>query len=210
MARILVVDDHPLIRKGIVQTLTDEFPQGVILEASNSADTLDTVQKQVLDLVLLDLSLPGRSGLDLLKEIKAICPKLPVLIVSSYPEDQFAIRSLKAGAAGYLNKESPPQTLILAARRAMAGGKFLSPAIAERLATELTVDTSKPLHEQLSDREYDILRRLASGQSISDISATLNLSAKTVSTYRTRLLQKMRMQNNAELIQYAIRAKLVE
>jgi two-component system, NarL family, invasion response regulator UvrY len=210
MARILVVDDHPLIRKGIVQTLADEFPQGQISEASNSADALDAVGKQILDLVLLDLSLPGRSGLDLLKEIKAICPKLPVLIVSSYPEDQFAIRSLKAGAAGYLNKESPPQMLILAARRAMAGGKFVSPAIAERLASELTVDTSKPLHDQLSDREFDILRRLASGQSINDISMTLNLSAKTVSTYRTRLLQKMRMQNNAELIQYAIRNKLVE
>jgi two-component system, NarL family, invasion response regulator UvrY len=210
MLRILVVDDHPLIRKGIVQTLTDELPGSLISETSNAADTLDAVQKQIFDLVLLDLSLPGRSGLELLKEIKAICPKLPVLIVSSYPEDQFAIRALRAGAAGYLNKESPPQMLLLAARRAMAGGKFLSPAIAEKLASDLTIDSSKPLHEQLSDREYDILRRVASGQAISEIGGTLNLSAKTVSTYRARLLQKMRMQTNAELIQYAIRNKLIE
>jgi two-component system invasion response regulator UvrY len=210
MAQILVVDDHPLIRKGIVDVLKDEFPQSTIIQASDAVQTMAAVWDQQVDLVLLDLSLPGRSGLELLKEVKSARPKLPVLILSMYPEEQFATRALRAGAAGYLSKDTPSDKLILAVRRALAGGKFVSQETAERLATELTIDTSKPLHEQLSDREYDIMLRLASGQGVSDIAATLNLSVKTVSTYRTRLLNKMGKQNNAELTQYAIRNKLIE
>ena len=210
MAQILVVDDHPLIRKGIVDVLKDEFPQSTIIQASDAVQTMAAVWDQQVDLVLLDLSLPGRSGLELLKEVKSARPKLPVLILSMYPEEQFATRALRAGAAGYLSKDTPSDKLIQAVRRALAGGKFVSQETAERLAAELTIDTSKPLHEQLSDREYDIMLRLASGQGVSDIAATLNLSVKTVSTYRTRLLNKMGKQNNAELTQYAIRNKLIE
>jgi two-component system invasion response regulator UvrY len=210
MVNILVVDDHPLVRRGIAQVLADAFPQASIEQASDPPEAMKAVWDTPLHLVLLDLSLRGRSGLDLLKEIKIARPKLPVLILSSYPEEQFATRALRAGAAGYLNKEIHPETLVLAARRALAGGKFVTPETAELLASELTVDTSKPLHERLSDREYDILLRIASGQSVSDIAAILTLSVKTVSTYRTRLLLKMGKQNNAELTHYAIHNKLVE
>jgi two-component system invasion response regulator UvrY len=210
MVKILVVDDHPLVRRGIAQVLADAFPEASIEQASDPPETMKAVWDTPLHLVVLDLSLRGRSGLDLLKEIKNARPKLPVLILSSYPEEQFATRALRAGAAGYLNKETPPETLILAVRRALAGGKFVTPETAELLASELTVDTSKPLHERLSDREYDILLRIASGQSVGDIAATLTLSVKTVSTYRTRLLLKMGKQNNAELTHYAIHNKLVE
>jgi DNA-binding NarL/FixJ family response regulator len=210
MVKILVVDDHPLVRRGIAQVVADAFPQASIEQASDAPETMKAVWDTPLHLVVLDLSLRGRSGLDLLKEIKNARPKLPVLILSSYPEEQFATRALRAGAAGYLNKETPPETLILAVRRALAGGKFVTPETAELLASELTVDTSKPLHERLSDREYDILLRIASGQSVGDIAATLTLSVKTVSTYRTRLLLKMGKQNNAELTHYAIHNKLVE
>lgn len=210
MVNILVVDDHPLVRMGIAQVLADELPRASIDQASDAPETMKAVWEKPLNLVLLDLSLRGRSGLDLLKEIKNARPKLPVLILSSYPEEQFATRALRAGAAGYLNKDTHPEMLIQAVRRALAGGKFVTPETAERLATELTADTSKPLHEQLSDREYDILLRIASGQSVSEIASTLTLSVKTVSTYRTRLLLKMRKQNNAELTHYAIHNKLVE
>ncbi len=210
MAQVLVVDDHPMIRAGVVRVLKDAFPQAIVSEASTALETMTAVWNQVLDLVILDLSLPGRSGLELLKEIKAARPQLPVVIFSMYPEDQFATRALRAGAAGYLNKDSPPETIIQAARRAMAGGKFVSPSTAEKLASELAMDTSKPLHEQLSDREYDILLRIGSGQSVGNIAAELNLSVKTVSTYRTRVLFKMGMRNNAELAQYAIRNNLIE
>jgi two-component system invasion response regulator UvrY len=209
MDRILVVDDHPLVRKGIIQVLVDEFPRGVIAEASDSPQALAAVWNEPLDLVILDLSLPGRNGLELLKEIRTARPKLPVLVLSVYPEEQFATRALRAGAAGYLSKDSPPETLILAVRRVMAGGKFVSPATAEKLACELTADLSKPTHTQLSDREYDILLRIASGQTLTEAAAALNLSVKTVSTYRTRILHKMGKSKNSELIAYAIRGNLI-
>ncbi len=210
MAHILVVDDHPLIRKGIVRVLLDEFPASIVTEASDAVETMAAVWNQTLDLVFLDLSLPGRSGLELLKEIKAARPGLPVLILSMHSEEQFATRALRAGASGYLNKDSPPAMLIQAAGRALAGGKFVSSTTAERLAHELTIDVSKPPHEQLSDREYDILLRIGSGQGISKIADSLNLSVKTVSTYRTRILYKMGMSSNADLAQYVIRNNLIE
>ncbi|HEX4134534.1 MAG TPA: response regulator transcription factor [Bryobacteraceae bacterium] len=210
MACILIVDDHPLIRQGLAGVLMEEFPQGQVVEASDAPEAMRAVGSQTLDLVLLDLTLPGRNGLDLLKEIKALRPRLPVLILSMHSEEQFATRALRSGAAGYLNKNSAPQVLMQAIQRAMAGGKVISPEVAERLAAELTVDTSRPLHEQLSDREHDIFLRIGSGQSVSEIAENLNLSVKTVSTYRTRILNKMGKQNNSELMQYAIRNHLVD
>ena len=210
MKHILVVDDHPLIRRGVVQSLSDEFEGSQISEAPDPATTMKAVWDLPLDLVVLDLSLPGRSGLELLKEIKAARPNLPVLILSMHAEEQFATRALRAGAAGYLNKDSPPEMLIQAAHRVLSGGRFVTPATAELLAAELTLDVSKPLHEQLSDREHDVLLRIGSGQSISSIAEILNLSVKTISTYRTRILQKMGMDSNAELAQYVIRNHLIE
>jgi DNA-binding NarL/FixJ family response regulator len=210
MAYILLVDDHPLIRRGIAQSLHEEFPESVLLEAEDAAGAMKAVWDQPLSLVVLDLSLRGRSGLELLKEIKNVKPHLPVLILSMHAEEQFATRALRAGAAGYVSKDSPPTVLIQAVRRAMAGGKFVSPETAERLANELTIDNSRPLHDQLSDREHDILLRIGSGQGISKIADALHLSVKTVSTYRTRVLNKMGMESNAELTQYVIRNKLIE
>jgi two-component system invasion response regulator UvrY len=210
MVRILLIDDHPLVRKGIAQVLAGEFSSSVIGEASTAAEGLDAIWKENWDLVLLDISLPGRSGLELLKEIKTARPKLPVLVLSTYPESQFATRVLRAGAAGYLTKETPPETVVRAVRQVLAGNKYISPSVAEHLASEFMLDTSKPAHELLSDREYDVMRRIASGQSVGEIATALNLSVKTVSTYRSRILEKMGMKSNAELTQYAIRNHLIE
>ncbi len=210
MAHILLVDDHPLIRRGIAQSLRDEFPDAVLLEAEDAAEGMKAVWDQPLSLVVLDLSLRGRSGLELLKEIKTAKPHLPVLILSMHAEEQFATRALRAGAAGYVSKDSHPSVLLQAVKRAMAGGKFVSPETAERLANELTIDASRPLHDQLSDREHDILLRIGSGQGITKIADALHLSVKTVSTYRTRVLHKMGMESNAELAQYVIRNNLID
>jgi two-component system invasion response regulator UvrY len=210
MTRILVVDDHPLVRRGIVQVLSAEFSAGAIGEASNAAEALSAIWGQEWQAVVLDISLPGRSGLELLKEIKTASPKLPVLILSTYPEAQFATRMLRAGAAGYLNKESSPEVLIQAIRRVLAGGKYISPAVAEHLASELGIDTSKPVHELLSDREYEVMLRIAAGQAVGQVAEELHLSVKTVSTYRTRILEKTGFKNNSEIAQYAIRNDLIK
>jgi DNA-binding NarL/FixJ family response regulator len=194
----------------MAQLLTTEFPHCTVNEASTAAEGLEAILNESWNLVLLDISLPGRNGLELLKEIKAARPKLPVLILSTYSESQFATRVLKAGAAGYLTKESPPETVVRAVRQVLTGSKFISQWVAERLASEIMLDTSKPAHELLSDREYDVMLRIASGQAVGEIASTLNLSVKTISTYRTRVLEKMGMKNNAELMQYAIRNTLIE
>jgi two-component system invasion response regulator UvrY len=194
----------------MLQLLTTEFPDCTVSEASTAPEGLEAVWNESWNLVLLDISLPGRNGLELLKELKAARPKLSVLILSSYPESQFATRVLKAGAAGYLTKESPPETIVRAVRQVLTGSKFISPWVAERLASEIMLDSSKPAHELLSDREYDVMLRIASGQAVGEIAVTLNLSVKTISTYRTRILEKMGMKNNAELMQYALRNTLIE
>jgi DNA-binding NarL/FixJ family response regulator len=210
MSKILVVDDHPLVRKGIAEVLAEELNSSVIGEASNSAEAMNAVWNDTWDLVLLDISLPGRGGLELLSEIRTARPKLPVLILSAHPENQFATRVLKAGASGYLTKASPSHILLGAVRQILAGGKFISQAAAELLAMELNTDSSRPVHQQLSDREYDVMIRIARGQSVSEIGDTLSLSVKTVSTYRARVLQKMGLKSNADLIHYALRNSLVE
>lgn len=209
MARILIVDDHPLVRKGIIQIVAEGIPGAMIGEASTGEEALAAVWNQNWDLILLDLSLPGRSGLDILKEIKAARPKLPVLVVSTFPESQLAIRVLRVGAAGYLTKESPPETVVKAVRQCLSGGRYITAGVADTLASELVLDTSKPAHELLSDREYDVMLRIAAGESVSQIGVALHLSVKTVSTYRTRILLKMGLENNAQLSQYAIRNGLI-
>ena len=208
--RILVVDDHPIVRQGLKQTLADAADVGEICEAANGQQALDLVRQGEWDAVVLDIGLPGRGGLEILKDIKHERPRLPVLILSMHPEDQYAIRALRAGAGGYLTKEAATEKLVDAIRKITTGGRFISPDLAERLATELTVNAVGPPHASLSDREFEVLRLIASGLSVGDIADRMSLSVKTVSTYRARVLEKMRMKNNAELMQYVLTNRLLE
>ena len=210
MVNILVVGDHPLVRKGIVCVLREAFPITNIAEACNGAEVLKATASQMWSMVLLDISLPGRSGIDVLKDIKERNPRIPVMMLSAYDETQFAIRALRAGAAGVLNKDCLPEVLIGATRQVLAGKKFISESVAETLADEMTVDSTRPVHEQLSDREYDVMVKIAAGASVSEVAAQLNLSVKTISTYRGRILEKMHLKNNAQLSQYAIRNNLID
>lgn len=208
--RILIADDHAVVRQGLKHILATAFKQASFGEAADAQQALDHVAKQPWDVVVLDLTMPGRSGLEVLKEIKQAQPALPVLILSMHPEDQFAVRLLQAGAAGYMTKESAPEELVGAVRKAVAGGRYVSPALAEKLASLLAHDAQLAPHERLSDREFLILRQIASGKSVSVIARELSLSVKTISTYRARVLEKMAMSNNAQLVHYAFQNNLVE
>jgi two-component system invasion response regulator UvrY len=210
MTRILLVDDHAVVRRGVRDILTDALGKVTFGEASKPSEALERLQDQEWDVVVLDISLPGRGGLDALREIKRLRPTLPVLVLSMHAEDHYALRALRAGAAGYVNKESAAEDLSGAVRKVLAGGTHVSVHLAETLAKSLRVDTSRPPHERLSDRELEVLRCLAAGKTVKQIGVDLALSEKTVSTYRTRLLEKMQMHTNAELIQYAIREGLVD
>src|SRR6266511_17316 len=208
--KILITDDHAVVRKGLRQILADEFKKAAFAEAGNASEALDRIRKEAWDVVVLDITMPGRSGLEALKEIREARPKLPVLVLSMHPEDQFAVRVLKSGAAGYMTKESAPEELVGAVKKVLAGGRYVSPALAEKMASYLAIDTPNPPHERLSDREFVVLRMIASGKTVSQIARELSLSVKTVSTYRTRILEKMAMTSNAELTHYAIKNQLVE
>jgi len=210
MINILIADDHTIVRKGLKQILAETPDMVVADEASNGQEVLEKVRKSNFDVVLLDISMPGRSGLDILKELKSERPKLPVLVLSMYPEEQYAVRVLRAGAAGYLTKESAPDELVVAMRKVAQGKKYVSPSLAEKLAFDLEMDSTRPPHEVLSDREYQVLCMIASGKTVGEIAENLALSTKTISTYRARILEKMNMKNNAELTHYAIQNKLVE
>ena len=208
--RILIADDHAVVRQGLKLILSGAFKRASFGEAANSQQALERVWKEAWDVVILDLTMPGRSGLEVLKEIKRAHPKLPVLMLSMHPEDQFAVRLLKAGASGYMTKESAPEELVGAVKKAIAGGRYISAALADKMASLLVHDTQVAPHENLSDREFLILRLIASGKSVSIIARELSLSVKTVSTYRGRLLEKMGMLNNAQLVHYAFQNNLVE
>jgi two-component system invasion response regulator UvrY len=207
--RILITDDHAVVRQGLKQILAEEFKRAEFGEASNVQEAIDKVWKENWDVVVLDITMPGRSGLEVLKEIKRSRPKLPVLMLSMHPEDQFAVRLLKIGASGYMTKESAPQELVGAVKKVVAGGRYVSPALAEKMASYLAIDVQTPPHERLSDREFLVLRLIASGKTPTAIAKELGLSVKTVSTYRTRILEKMSMANSAELTHYAIQNQLV-
>ena len=209
MIRILVADDHAVVRNGLKQIVSDTPDMVVAAEASNGQEALNKALEDDYDVVLLDITMPDRSGLDILKEIKGQKRELPVLMLSIHPEEQYALRALKAGAAGYLTKESASEELIRAIRRVSDGGKYLTLALTEKLASILETDAEKPLHQVLSDREYQVLCMIASGKRVKQIADELLLSAKTISTYRSRVLQKMKMNNNVELIRYAIQNQLV-
>ena len=207
--KIMLVDDHAVVRQGLKQILVEAFNDGLFGEAQNAAEALSLVRQQPWDIIVLDLTLPGESGLDVLKQIRHDYPQLPVLILSMHPENQYAVRTIKAGAAGYLTKESAPEELVQAIRKIQSGGKYISDSVAEKLAIHVVADDDKPPHERLSDREYQIMCMIASGKEVKQIADELSLSVKTVSTYRTRLLEKMNMQTNAELTYYAISNQLV-
>jgi DNA-binding NarL/FixJ family response regulator len=207
--KILLADDHAVVRHGLKQILTDAFKRATYGEARHAQEALDLVWKQDWDVVVLDITMPGRSGLDVLREIKKFKPSLPVLVLSMHPENQFAVRVLKCGASGYMTKESAPEELVGAVKKVLAGGRYVSNSLAENLAASLSASQKAP-QEKLSDREFQVLRLIASGKMVTDIARELSLSVKTISTYRSRILEKMGMKNNAELMHYAIQHRLVE
>jgi len=210
MMRILIADDHAILRRGLIEILKRELEGTVCGEAENAEQTLAQVQGHDWDLVILDVTMPGRSGIDVLADLKRLRPKLPVLILSMHPEDQYGKRVLKAGASGYLNKDSAPEELIKAVRKVLAGGRYVSPALAEVLALDLGRQADQPLHDRLSDRELEILRLIGSGKTISQIAEVLHLSVSTVSTYRGRISEKMNLTTTAELMSYALRHELAD
>ena len=197
------------MRHGLKQILADEFKKADFSEARNGQEVLDFIWKENWDVVVLDITMPGRSGLEVLKEIKKARPRLPVLVLSMHPEDQFAVRVLKSGASGYMTKESAPNELVGAIRKIMAGGRHISTSVAEIMASYLTLDSQRPPHEQLSNREFQVMRLIASGKTVSEIARMLSLSVRTISTYRARILEKTGMKTNAELTHYAFQHQLV-
>jgi two-component system invasion response regulator UvrY len=209
MTRALIVDDHTITRAGLRRILSDAAQSIILGEAANGAEALELVRSQQWDIVMLDISLPDRSGLDVLKAIKKARPALPVLVLSMYPADQYALRVLRAGGAGYLTKESAPDQLLEAVRKVTAGMRYITPEVAECIAQDWNRNPVQPVHETLSDREFEVMRLIASGKSVGDIARDLTLSVKTVSTYRTRVLQKLHLRHNAELTHYAVINNLI-
>ena len=209
MLKILIADDHTVVRKGLRQILLDEFPGAEIGEVADGGELIKKVMADKWDVVVSDLSMPGRSGLEALQQIKLTHPDLPVLILSIHPEEQYALRALKSGAAGYLSKDTAPDELVKAVQKVLLGKKYISQAIAEKLANTFSSDSSMLPHENLSDREFDVMKFLANGKSVSEIADTLSLSVTTVSTYRARIMTKMNLKSNSDLTKYAIENNLL-
>lgn len=210
MIRILTADDHAIVREGL-KLILDEAPDlEVTAEAGSGPEVLSLIHEDKFDLVLLDISMPGSNGIEVLKSIKRVAPALPVLILSMYPEEQYAIRALKAGASGYITKDAPSNELLVAIRKVVSGGRYVSGSLAETLAFRLNEQTDKLPHELLSDREYQVFQLIAAGISTREIAGSMTLSIKTVSTYRTRILSKMNMKSNAQLIRYAVQRELID
>src|SRR5882762_11660874 len=208
--KILIADDHAVFRRGLKETIGEAFPKVTFGEAQTALEAVEGVRQQNWDIVILDISMPGESGLDILNELKRLRPKLPILLLSMHPEEQYARRALKAGASGYLTKESVPEELKEAVRRVVVGGRYVSATLAEKLAYDLRREADSPVHELLSDREFQVLRMIASGKTVKQIAEEIALSVKTVSTYRARILEKTGMKTNAELIRYALQTQLVD
>lgn len=210
MIKVCVVDDHAVVREGLKRIIAENPGMAVTAEAADGQEALRILQTEPCDVVLLDLTMPNVSGLDVLKRIHDDSPRLPVLVLTMHAEDQYAVRVLRAGAAGYLTKESAPAKLVQAIRKVVGGGKYVSPTLAEKLVYDLNADSTKAAHEVLSDREYQVLCMIASGKTVTMIAGELGLSVKTVSTYRVRIIEKLNMKNNAELTRYAIKEGLVD
>lgn len=204
--KFLIADDHAIVRKGLVQILREEFPKAEITEVASSSQVMDEVDRQSWDVILLDISMPGRNGIETLKQIRTNGVRTPILMLSMHPEDQYALRALKAGASGFLNKETAPEELLAAVRLLLSGRKYITPSVAEKLTETIS---EKNAHELLSDREMQVLQRIASGKTVSEIAVEIALSVNTISTYRTRILEKLNLNNNAELTRYALDNNLV-
>ncbi len=209
MLRVLIADDHTVVRKGLKQILLEEFPTAYIEDVPDAEEMIKKVMNAKWDVVVSDMSMPGRSGLDALQQIKQIYPDLPVLILSIHPEEHYALRVLKAGASGYLSKGSASDELVKAVQTVLLGKKYISAAVAEKLATNYSSDNAKQAHELLSDREFDVMKLLAAGKSVSDIADILSLSVTTISTYRARVMTKMNLRTNSDLTKYAIETNLI-
>lgn len=207
---VLLADDHKIVRHGLKKILEDEFSDVIVGEASRDTEILEQLNKSSWDIVILDINMPGKSGLEILKDIKASYPNLPVLILSMYPEEQFALRVMKSGASGYLRKDSAPEELVDAVKEILEGRKYISPTVMNILSDVVNKDRSIELSELLSDREYEIFMLIAQGKTVSEIAEILSLSVKTVSTHRTHILEKTKLKNNADIVMYAVRNKLLQ
>jgi DNA-binding NarL/FixJ family response regulator len=210
MTRIVIVDDHTVVRRGISQILSDNDDMQVVGEAANAGEMMQVLRTCPCDVLVLDISMPGKNGLDALKSVRKEWPRLQVLMLSMYPEDQFAMRAFRAGAAGYLTKHSPPEKVVEAVRRVASGKKYITPEVAESMAEVLDVNPDLSPHELLSDREFQTMQLIAGGKTLTEIAEILCISPKTVSVYRARLLEKMKLKNNSELTHYALKEGLVE
>ena len=206
---ILIADHHAIVRKGLIQLLSEGLPDIAVFEAVNSGEVMSHIRNNQLDVILMDISMPGRNGIETLKQIRHEGIRTPVLMLSMHPEDQYAVRSLKAGASGFINKESATVELLAAVKKVLDGGRYISPSVAEKLAEAVSEKGSLPGHEHLSDREMEVLQQIATGKTVSEIAQHLSLSVNTISTYRTRLLDKLHLSNNAEITRYAIENHLV-
>jgi len=210
MIKILIADDHAIVREGLKQIVAEENDMKVSGEVSSAAELIEKVEKENFDIVILDINMPGRSGLDALKDLKKIKPNLPVLILSMFSEEQYGLRAIKAGASGYLKKVSAPTEMVIAIRKIVSGSKYINQPLAEKLAEDVGEKTKTVLHEKLSDREYQIMCLIATGKTTEEIANDLSISNQTVYTYRNRILEKMSMKSNVELTQYVIQNKLIE
>ena len=210
MIRILLADDHSVVREGLKKIISKNSDMEVTGEASNAQEILSRLKKSEFDVIILDISMPGRNGLDIASELRKYHPELRILVFSMHSEKQFAIRTLKIGCSGYLTKDSGPEELLSAIRKVASGGRYISPSVAEELAIDLDTNTQKPLHEQLSDREFQVMRMIASGITLQVIADELSLSANTISSYRARILRKMKLNNNSELTYYVIKNELLD
>jgi DNA-binding NarL/FixJ family response regulator len=207
---ILIADDHAVVRRGLREILAEALPGAEFFEAGNGDEVLSHLGKTQIGLLVLDISMPGRSGMDVLRDVKHTYPRLPVIILSCQPEEQYAVRCLRAGAAAYINKESAPEELAMATKKILSGGRYVSTSLAEKLIANLDESADKPLHELLSNREYEVMKMIAAGVPLTDIGDKLHVSVKTISTYRTRIMEKMQMKSNAELTRYAMTHNLID
>ena len=207
---ILIADDHAVVRRGLKEILAEALPSVEFSEAGNGDEVLSHLGKTPISLLVLDISMPGRSGMDVLRDVKHTYPRMPVIILSCQPEEQYAVRCLRAGAAAYINKESAPEELAMATRKILSGGHYVSASLAEKLVANLDEDAGKPLHELLSDREFEVMKMIAAGVPLTEIGERLHVSVKTISTYRARIMEKMQMKSNAELTRYAMTYNLID
>jgi two-component system invasion response regulator UvrY len=207
---ILIADDHAVVRRGLREIMTDALPGADFFEAGNGDEVLGILGKSKIAMLVLDINMPGRSGMDVLREVKSMYPRLPVIILSVHPEEQYAVRCLRAGAAAYINKESASEELAMATKKIMSGGRYVSTSLAEKLIDNLDESADKPLHESLSDREHEVMKMIAAGVPLTEIGERLHVSVKTISSYRARIMEKMQMKSNAELTRYAMTHSLID